>query len=290
MRTHMTRRTIPWALAAALLLAAGCGDDDNEASAGGNAGAPPPAEATAAGSAYCDVALEWAIHELTPFDDSDPAAMERYWADHTEFEERALATTPDELKADWELKMATEDETIDVVLEKYGYDVVAIMEQGTPEEQATFEAPPDVTAAQSRIGTYESETCGSAFPEPADVSYAGEEPGSYCELVGAEDERAREILAAGGDPAAVEEFFSSQTEAKAAIVAAAPEVIKDDVTAVSEWTLGPQAEVIEAHGWEIAAVMRDGSAQERYDLNYADEDIREQYARVLAYEEQVCGA
>ena len=67
-------------------------------------------------------------------------------------------------------------------------------------------------------------------------------------------------------------------------------MIKDDVAALSAWALGPQREAIERHGWDFAAVMREGPAQDRLDLNHADEDIREQYARVLAYEEQVCGA
>jgi hypothetical protein len=40
----------------------------------------------------------------------------------------------------------------------------------------------------------------------------------------------------------------------------------------------------------LVAVMREGSAQERLALNHAAEDIREQFARVRAYDEQVCGA
>ena len=71
------------------------------------------------------------------------------------FEEEALATAPEEIKADWELKVRAEDETINPVLERYGYDLAAIMEQGTPEEQATFEAPPDVQAAQDASGLRE---------------------------------------------------------------------------------------------------------------------------------------
>jgi hypothetical protein len=290
MRTHLIRKTIPWRLAA-LLVAAGCGDDSDEGSGGEGVGTGQAAAAEAAGadSEYCDVAIEWAIHELTPVDASDPAAFRQYWAEHTDFEERALATTPEHLKADWELKMRAEDETIDVVLEEYGYDIGRIMEVGTPEEQATFEAPPEVAAAQSRIATYESEVCGSAFPEPADVSYAGEEPGPYCDLVGVQQEEANGAIASG-DPAQIEAFVVGQAESAPAIVDAAPEVIANDVAAVSEWQLNEQSDVLEAHGWDAAAVMRDGSAQDRYDFNLADEAIREQFARVVAYEQQVCGA
>ena len=129
---------------------------------------------------------------------------------------------PEELAADWQLKVEAENETIDVVLEKYGYDVAAIMEEGTPEEQATFDAPPDAAAAQDRILAYESEVCGTGFPAAADVSYEGEEPGSYCELVAAQDEQAAEALASG-DPAASRRSSPIQAESGAAIVDAAPD-------------------------------------------------------------------
>lgn len=67
MRTHMTTRTIPWALVAAVLLAAGCGDDgDNSATA--------EAETAAGDSECCQVAVDWAVYEITPFEDTDPAA------------------------------------------------------------------------------------------------------------------------------------------------------------------------------------------------------------------------
>lgn len=282
MLTQVTRRTIPWVLAAALLLAAGCGDEDEDSN-----GDAAPAEA-AADSAYCNVAVDWAVHELTPFDDTDPEAFKAYWAEYKAFEEEALATAPEELEADWQLKIDAEDETIDVVLEKYDYDKAVMIEQATPEEQAAFEAPPEVAAAQDRIHAYESEVCGAGTPAPAHVSYAGEDRGSYCELVTAQDAEAEEALASG-DPAAVEAFIASQAESTPAIVDAAPASIADDVVAVAKWALGPQAEVLEAHGFDFEAAMRDGSAQDRFALNYADEEVREQYARVIAYEEQVCG-
>lgn len=287
MRTHVARMTIPWALAAASLLAAGCGDD-NQISDEDTNGDTAPARASA-DSAYCNVAVDWAIHELTPFDDTDPEAFKVYWAEYEEFEEEALATSPEVLEADWQLKIDTEDETIDVVLEKYDYDVAVMMEQATPEEQAAFEAPRDAAAAQDRIHAYESAVCGAGVPAPADVSYAGEERGSYCELVTVQGAQADEALASG-DPAAIGAFVASQAESTPAIVDAAPASIVDDVTAVAEWALGPQSKVLETHGFDFGAAMRDGSAQDRFALNFADETIREQYARVIAYEEQVCGA
>ena len=236
MRTHLTRRTIPWTLAAALLLAAGCGDDDTT-SEGSDGDSAAPAETAAGDSAYCDAAAEWSVYAAGGFDDSDPAAFEAYWQEFNTFEAEALAHVPEEIKADWELKVESENETIDPVLEKYDYDTAAIMESGTPAEQAAFEAPPDVQAAQDRIHLYESEICGAQQPAPADVSYAEEEPGPYCELAMAQNERAGEALASG-DPAAIEAVFDSVEEGAAALTEAAPAVIKDDVI---EWSLGTRS-------------------------------------------------
>jgi hypothetical protein len=240
-------------------------------------------------SEYCEVAVGWAIHELQPFDDTDPAAFRAYWAEFEAFEADALAAAPEELEADWQLKIDRENETIDVVLEKYGYDTARMMEEGTPEERAAFEAPPDAAAAQERIHRYESEVCGAGQPQAADVSYDGEEPGPYCELIAAQDEAAA-AAQASGDPAKIAAAFDELDAQSAAIIEAAPAVIKDDVADVAAWTAGPQRDVAEAHGYDLAAAMRNGSLQDRFDLNHADEEIRDQFARVLAYEEQVCGA
>jgi hypothetical protein len=279
MRSHQKRRTLHWALAAALVtVAAGCGDDDDSS-------ASDPSE-----SAYCDKAREWAIHELEPVDDTDPAAFKVYWTEFLAFEQAATDLAPDQLKTKWKLKADAERAMFTPVLEKYDYDITAIMESGTPEEQATLEAPPDVEVAQVTILTYESEVCGAVQPQPADVSFEGEVAGSYCELMAAEDEKSGAVLAEGAEPDAVKEIFQTFEQSEAALVEAAPEVIRDDVAAVSKWTNSRQKAAIERNGWDIKKVLREGSAQDRADLNFADPDIREQYARVGAYEEQVCGA
>ena len=143
-------------------------------------------------------------------------------------------------------------------------------------------------AAQDRIQTYDSEVCGSRQPVAADVSYAGEEPGPYCELAVAGNEAAAEALASG-DPREIE-VMADQLEANSAdLTDDAPDVIKDDVAALAAWTSGPQRDVLDRFEYDLAAVMRDGSAQDRADLNQADPEIRDQFARVTAYEQQVCG-
>ena len=288
MHTHLTRRTIPWAIAAALLLGAGCGVDNSSAESEGG-GDVPTTEAVTGDSEYCDVAAEWAVYEKQPFDDRDPAQFRAYWEDHSAFNDAALESAPDELEEDWQLKVDAEDETIDVVLDKYDYDIPRIMEEGTPDEQAAFEAPPDAAAALERILDYESEVCGVVQPAAADVSYEGEEPGSYCELVAAQNEAAGMALASG-DPAEVEAVFEELEAQSAEMVAASPPAIKDDVAAVAAWTSGRQRDVLEAFDYDFAAAMTDGTVQERLDMNHADGEIREEFARVVAYEEQVCGA
>jgi hypothetical protein len=282
----MTRRTIHWTSVLALVIVTGAcsSNDKNGVAASGDTVAPAASE-----TAYCDAAREWAIYDMTPVDDSDPAAFRAYWKEWTAFEQAAVDTAPAEIKADWQLKLTTETETFTPVLEKYEFDVAALMESGTPEEQAATEAPPGVQAAQDRILTYEGQVCGAQFPLAADVSYAGEEPGPYCELVAAEDQRNSEVLGAGADPAALKKLVAGAAETEAALAEAAPEVIKADVIAVGKWTVGPQADALERHGWDIKAVIRDGSAKDRADLNYTDEKIREPFSRVAAYEEQVCG-
>ena len=122
-----------------------------------------------------------------------------------------------EIEDQWQVKLEGEVNTVTPILEKYDFDQAAMMEQGTPEEEAAFEAPPEVQAAQHDILTYESEVCGAQQPQPADVSYDGEEPGPYCELVAAQDERNAAALASG-DPAEVEAFVDELAEAAAELI------------------------------------------------------------------------
>jgi len=44
-----------------------------------------------------------------------------------------------------------------------------------------------------------------------------------------------------------------------------------------------------AHGYDFIGVIREGTPDERADLQLTADAIRDQYARVTAYEEQVCG-
>lgn len=292
MRTTLKRSAL-LAVVVFGLVAGACssdGGDSEDSAATTSAPTTAPADDPAE-SAYCDAAREWAIQEVTqPVDETDPVAFEAYWGEFEAFEQAALENAPDELREDWQLKVDTEDETIDVVLEAYDYDLVALQENGTPEELATLEAPPDVAAAQDRILVYEGDVCGAQQPLPADVSFEGEEPGAYCEDVAAEQERVGEVFADGAEPADVEALVEELVAGGEAQVEAAPAVIQDDVAAVVAWTAGEQRDVLEAHGYDFLAIMRDGTPEERADLQLTADAIRDQFARVATYEEQICGA
>lgn len=291
MRTHVNRRSVPLAVVLVLGLSLGAcssdGGDTEEASAASPTTAAPD---EAAESAYCVAAREWAIYEVTqPVDETDPAAFEAYWNEFLAFEQTALDTAPDELRSDWQRKVDTEDETINPVLEAYDYDVVALQENGTPEELATLEPPPDAAEAQDRILVYEADVCGAQQPRPADISFQGEDAGAYCDAVAAEQERVSEVMGGGADPAEVEALVAELVEGGPAQVEAAPASIQDDVAAVVAWTAGEQRDVLEAHGYDFIGVIREGTPDERADLQLTADAIRDQYARVTAYEEQVCG-
>jgi hypothetical protein len=286
MRTNPTCRTIRWTLAASLLAVAACGDDSSTDDASATTTTTTSEAAT---SDYCHQSIEWAIHELKPFDDTDPTAFRAYWDEYLAFRGASIAAAPAEIKSDWDLKVSAEEAAgITAILEKYDFDVAVMEEFSTPEEQAAFEAPADAMAAQDRIQTYDNEVCGSRQPVAAHVSYAGEEPGPYCELVAAQNEQASAALASG-DPAKIEAETDALEANAAAVTEAAPDVIKDDVAALAAWTNGPQRAVFERFGYDLATAMRQGTAQDRADLNQGDPDIRDHFARVAAYELQVCG-
>lgn len=285
MRTDLMRRTIRWTLVATIsLLAVACGDD-----ATGTGEAAAPAAEDPAESTYCDLAREFSLRSLEPVDDTDPVAFRAYWEDFMAIEQEALAAAPEELVDEWTLRIDTENTTVNPVLEAYDYDIEAIFTTGTPEEQATLETPPDVAAAIDRVHAYEVEVCAALQPPPAEVSFDGEEPGPYCDLVAAENEQVAAVMSSDPDPMAIEELFTTLAESSARIEASAPAVIAEEVAALRAWQAGPQRDAFERHGWDLESALLDGPQQDREAIQHTDDEIREAYAVALAYEEQVCG-
>ena len=124
--------------------ATGCGDDNSERER-------PP-------SAYCDEAREWAIHEMEPFDESDPAAFPVLGVLRRLRDGRSRHST-DEIKDDWVLKVESKHALMRFSrsTSTRGCD----MEQGTAEEQAAFPRP---CKPANRVLIYEANVSGTSTP------------------------------------------------------------------------------------------------------------------------------
>ena len=91
--------------------------------------------------------------------------------------------------------------------------------------------------------------------------------------------RAREARSA--DPTRAPGIFRTAT---------APAEIADDVEANNEWNRTRKVELLEQFDYDLRRLMLEGSAEELAAWNYIDPAIAEQESRVVAYQEQVCGA
>ena len=92
-------------MAVAVLTAIGCGEDRKDASA----------------SAFCDSSRQWAVHEMTPIDESDPRAIEAHFKDYEAFIDESIATAPAAVARDWKV-YGKAIKTIQLpVLEKFGF-------------------------------------------------------------------------------------------------------------------------------------------------------------------------
>src|SRR3954470_1275675 len=153
----------------------------------------------AAASPYCDAARHWAIHELVPVNDGDPAAFKTYWGEYLAFVDQGVRLAPKAINANWKL-VSTELQPFTAVLTKYDFDVKALMEKGSDQEKSMTEPPPDGKKAQDAIKSYESEVCGAMQPQAAAVDFSSEKPGPYCDAVKTGNERAGKVIADGADP------------------------------------------------------------------------------------------
>jgi hypothetical protein len=279
--------------ALATVAAAGCGDDDDSAtSAAAPAGTSAAASAAAADSPYCRAALEWSVHELTPFDDADPAATERYMDEYGAFIVRSRSLAPTEIAADWTVNADGIAHVFLPVLQKYGYSLERVASEGTPEEQATLDAPPaDIAAAQDRIQAYDARVCASRQPPAADVRFVGPASTAYCEAVTAFDDANDEAFGTGADPAAVEQFVTSPRfhDLLSAAEAAAPPEIHDDAAAVEDFTAEHGVPALQRYGYDLRRLLLEGTPADRAALQSSDPAIFDAFSRTLAYEEQLCG-
>jgi hypothetical protein len=109
--------------------------------------------------------------------------------------------------------------------------------------------------------------------------------------VAAFDAAVGEAFADGPDPKALQAIVESDDfdAGLSAEVDAAPAEIHDDVAAVAEWTRERHVPLLERYDYDLARVLLEGTAAERRTWQYSEPEIADAYARVVAYEEQLCG-
>jgi hypothetical protein len=300
MRTTRTNSAIGGVACALVALTLGaCRDDGGD---GGDAVATEPAAATGTSSVeavratgtddeFCGYARAWAAHELVDTDFDDPALFAAYWPEYVAFVEAASASAPAEIADAYESYAAVVAD-MTVVFERYDFDGARFEAEGTPEEQEIIEpTDPELQAANEAVLAYESSECLTGQPPAADVSFAGDQPGAYCDTVAEDEARLEAAVDSNFDPEVVEALVSDP-EGEALhqqFVTTAPEVIRDDVEAVVAWWNDQQQAVLEAYGYDFRRVLVEASDEELADFQLAAPEIREQFARTIAYEEQVCG-
>lgn len=279
----------------AVVSLAACGDDSSSSA---DRSATDPTTTTALvddpESPYCRTALEWQVHELDPVDQSDPDALHAYFDDYVEFYATATEQAPDEIADDWAVSNDALNNLLVPVVERYGYDVARMAAEGTPEEAALFDDPPaEVVAAQTATHAYESRVCGAGQPAAAtDVTFTGDADSTYCRNAAEFDGAFGEIVANGAQADEVEAFMtdSDNLEALATAYEDAPEDIAADEQALDEFAVDVQLPVIESYDFDFRRLLLEASPDERARFQYTDPEIREQFMRVQAYAEQVCGA
>lgn len=261
------------------LLIASCGDDGG--SAGGNAD-----------SAYCKTVRNWAVRDLTPIDESDPAAFKPYWGEYLVHVDAARGQAPAEVRDEWVVNSDALKGIATPLFDKYGYSFERIMTEGTDAEKALIdEQPAAVEEAQAAIHEYESRVCGSESYVFSDATFeAGSASEVYCETAVALQEASAEWVTSGFAPDAVRAFVedSSYVTLINDQTSKAPPEIAGDVKADNAWYLKQWRDVLKKFDYDVRRLLLEGTANDRAAFQQSDPAIRKQHARVAAYEEQVC--
>jgi hypothetical protein len=273
-------------------LAVACGDDGDDGAQGAE-GSGTAASAASEGE-YCKAVREWAVVDLDPRRDEDPVWFREHWTAYRDFVATAERTAPEPLEAAWAIFGDNVDAQT-TVFETYDYDVVRGREQGTPEEAAVFE--PDEATQQAFAGILANEalTCDAWRPLAADVDFSGEEPGSYCEAVAAVDEYLAPAGDSGWRPDEVRALLVGDGEAELtrlveALRSDAPPVIEAEVAAVADWLVDEGVSALAENDFDVRKLLLDGTAEQRQAFQSTAPGIRDEFALVAAYEEQICGA
>ncbi len=292
-RTKTALGGVAFALVALTLGA--CGADgadptDTASAEADGAESTSPAAATGTDDEFCGLARSWQVHELVEPDHEDPVAFAAYWAEYVVFVEASHAVAPDEIAGTWDTYAAIVAGMTDV-FERYEFNGERFEAESTPEEQETIE-PTDAEslAVNEAVLAFERERCATIQPAAAEVSFADEQAGAYCDAIEAESVILDEVAASDFDPEVVEAAATEFDTRGEALLASAPEVIRADVEALTVWDDVRQRPVFEDYGFDFRRILLEASDAELADFNRIPPEIRDHFARTLAYEEQVCGA
>ena len=289
-RPRSTRHPLLVAAAVVLTLAlavlAGCGGSDDKETA-------LPA-VVGFESAYCITIRNWQVHELDSVDDSDPAALEKYWNEYLIYLETLLQQAPPVIHDATVINTRGIRTVFTPVLEKYDFDFKRIEAEGSASEQAVLGEPPsDVAEAQAAIDSYDARVCGSgASPPAADVVFkASSSSKAYCEAAAGLENGFEKVVSSGFAPAAFRSYVTSDgfSEALDATDAIAPSEIAADVKADNEWIRTRKLKVLEEFDYDLRRLLLEGTAEDLAVFTYFDPAIIEQDSRRTAYHEQVCG-
>lgn len=253
-------------------------------------------------SEFCKTARAWMVHELNGDGDSfadDPVALEKYWGEYLAFVAAGSQQAPAEIQDDWSVGYDFLVKEFTPILEKYDFDIERAKAEGTPAELAigkrVDEGPNEAEQrAQDAVHEYEGRVCQTSQPPAADVSFAGVKVNkSYCDASLAVDEYFGESVAAEKFSIEAMRVFATSDKLETLAEKAkanAPTEIKADVEANIDWTLNEKLDVIEKYGYDTRKLFLEGSAEDRAVFQDSDPAIADHYARVLAYEEQLCEA
>ena len=267
-------------MAVAVLTAIGCGEDREDK------------PATASASAFCDASRQWAVHEMTPIDESDPNAIKAHFKDYEAFVDESMATAPPAVAGDWKVYGNAVKTILLPVLRKFGFSYEEVGAKGTEAEKAIFDGArsPRVEKAFEAILTYEANVCGSQAEPSADVSFEGEKAAAYCGLGGKIDELIGTTFRNGPSAAAVKRLIHGGQlwRLQEQQVGAAPASIRADVGKLAEFERTQHRRVIEKYHYDLRKLVLSGTADDRAVFQYTAESIREASSRVDAFDEQVC--
>jgi len=139
---------------------------------------------------------------------------------------------------------------------------------------------------------YESAVCGTAQPAPAKEELKGPRGSAYCQAQHEESEAFSAVLGQGAPPEAVRAHFEADRFSRYldTIAEQGPDPVAADVRHHVEFTRRDFIPTLTRSGYDLRRLLREGTPQDRHVFNFATADERGPFARLAAYDQQVCGS